>query len=297
MRRIRFLFLCLGLGVILPAPAQTEPPVVSFESIELRCVRGNRLGGCTADPSSGPIGFVEFLGVVQGVPRGGSVTDGNVTDADVSIVFWFADVEEGGFPTTVGLIPGVLSGVGVIGSSPATAPRLTPSEVPVIIPGPLATDLPSVNFLPLFVSGPSFAAGDLLFFASPGEAGMLLFSCEGCGNGMAALTDAPFLDEDADGRPAETDNCTIQPNGPLGGTSDQSDIDEDGFGDACDCDFDNDGSCNIGDFGIFVADFISGEDGGGGTDMDANGGVDLGDFDLFLSGFSAGAPGPSALAP
>jgi hypothetical protein len=101
----------------------------------------------------------------------------------------------------------------------------------------------------------------------------------------------PLLDSDGDGVADSADNCTEMPN-PA-----QADTDDDGFGNACDCDFDQLGTCNIGDFSIFVADFIAGQDAGTGTDMDGGGTVNIGDFQLFVPGFQAGAPGPSAVAP
>ena len=77
----------------------------------------------------------------------------------------------------------------------------------------------------------------------------------------------------------------------------QENNDGDLFGAACDCDFDNDGFRTIGDFNIFLPEFVSGQDSGIGTDMDGDGAVTIGDFNLFLPGFIAGKPGPSGLVP
>jgi hypothetical protein len=105
-------------------------------------------------------------------------------------------------------------------------------------------------------------------------------------------------DADADGVPDTGDSCTQRPNGPLAGANDQLDTDGDGFGNVCDCDFDQDGSCNVNDFSpAFLTDIISGSDSGVGTDMNGDGSVNVDDFFFFLSGFLAGVPGPSAFAP
>ena len=98
-------------------------------------------------------------------------------------------------------------------------------------------------------------------------------------------------DPDRDGVPDSRDNC-IELFNP-----DQLDTDQDQFGNLCDCDFDQDGVCDIGDFNIFLPDFVSQTDSGVGTDMNGNGSVGLEDFNLFLPGFVAGEPGPSALVP
>ncbi len=101
----------------------------------------------------------------------------------------------------------------------------------------------------------------------------------------------PLLDSDGDGIPDNTDNCTATLN------ASQLDTDGDGYGNVCDCDFDQSGFCNIGDFNVFLPDFLSGHDTGTGTDMDGSGTVNIGDFNFFLPGFLGGHPGPSALAP
>jgi hypothetical protein len=96
-------------------------------------------------------------------------------------------------------------------------------------------------------------------------------------------------DGDGDGFCNTIDNCSSFAN------PSQTDGDQDGYGDACDCDFSTsaNGGCDGGDFGAFVATF--------GTavpptncefDMIANGGVDGGDFGRFVSLFG-GLPGPA----
>jgi len=101
----------------------------------------------------------------------------------------------------------------------------------------------------------------------------------------------PLADSDDDGIPDSSDNCTAVAN------EDQTDTDMDDFGNACDCDFDNNGTCDIADFNLFLPDFVSSQDSGVGTDMDGKPGVGIGDFNLFLPGFVEGEPGPSGLVP
>ena len=109
-------------------------------------------------------------------------------------------------------------------------------------------------------------------------------------------------DTDGDGVPDPLDNCSSVPNaGPFG-----CDTDMDGYGNACDADFNNDGVSDGLDFmsPYFLADFGAGmessnEAGGGqGTDMNCDGVVDGADFTApyFLTGFALGAPGPSGLS-
>ena len=89
--------------------------------------------------------------------------------------------------------------------------------------------------------------------------------------------------------------------GALPGTCDD---DMDGYGNACDGDFDQSNTVLPSDFtGIFLVDFPTGEDTTTsgtmvveGTDMDCDGNVFPSDFTgYFLPQFSQGAPGPSGL--
>jgi len=55
-------------------------------------------------------------------------------------------------------------------------------------------------------------------------------------------------DTDSDGIPDEFDNCVLEPNGPLAGSCPfNDDGDEDGYGNACDSDFNQDGGTGLDD--------------------------------------------------
>ena len=109
------------------------------------------------------------------------------------------------------------------------------------------------------------------------------------------------VDTDGDGVFDEDDNCIeVSQSSPNGWCDD----DQDGYGNACDGDFDNDFVVGQLDFGEkFLLDFILGmssnvEGNPQGTDMNCDGVVDGVDFASphFLSQYLAGAPGPSGAA-
>ena len=108
---------------------------------------------------------------------------------------------------------------------------------------------------------------------------------------IAGIAYGVVTDRDGDGILDTSDNCIEAQN------AGQLDTDGDDYGNACDCDFDQNGSCNIADFTFFREDYITAEDRGVGTDMDGNGAVSIGDFGLFRDGYVAGEPGPSGLVP
>ena len=108
-------------------------------------------------------------------------------------------------------------------------------------------------------------------------------------------------DQDADLVPDAYDNCLTTANGPNEG-SNQLDCDPDGFGDACDADYNNDGGTTTADFGIFFECFTGSfvsvtPDVCACVDPDANGTTTTADFGVFFFYFQTGdAPGPSGLA-
>lgn len=104
----------------------------------------------------------------------------------------------------------------------------------------------------------------------------------------------PAGDGDSDGTFDVLDICSADPSAPspIG-----CDTDGDGYGNACDGDFNNDGSVALGDFGTFGGTF--GDTGAPGslvTDLNCDGSVALGDFGIFGTQFGLGAPGPSGLS-
>jgi hypothetical protein len=106
---------------------------------------------------------------------------------------------------------------------------------------------------------------------------------------FAGTEDCTGPDTDTDGVVDMCDNCSADIN------PGQTDGDQDGFGDACDCDYDNNIACDGADFGAIVAVF--------GTvvpptdceyDYDSNGAVAGADFGWFVARFgSSPLPGPS----
>jgi hypothetical protein len=110
--------------------------------------------------------------------------------------------------------------------------------------------------------------------------------------GFAALSNAGVTvpDTDSDGVPDEWDNCSVDAN-PT-----QCDADLDGIGNHCDCDYNNDGACDGGDFLVFGSNFgLTVPPGNPNTDQNCDGAVDGGDF-LIFGGQFGGFPGPSGLA-
>ena len=126
---------------------------------------------------------------------------------------------------------------------------------------------------------------------------IMLVSLFAFGFAMSANAGA-VVDGDGDLVPDAFDNCLTLSNGP-GESSNQVDSDQDGYGNACDADYDNDALNDVTllDYGVFLAAFT-----GGPTtvsDHDGDGDTDLLDFGYFLGQFQLpGFPkvGPSGLA-
>lgn len=116
------------------------------------------------------------------------------------------------------------------------------------------------------------------------------------GPGHAGVSGCPLdFSGDCDGVPDAVDNCTNIPNAAPA----DCDTDGDGYGNACDADYDQGGTVNASDFAsFFLPDFAAGMDSGVGTDHDCGGTVNAIDFSAyFLPQFSQGSPGPSCCVP
>jgi hypothetical protein len=111
--------------------------------------------------------------------------------------------------------------------------------------------------------------------------------------------DGLLPDADGDAFPDAVDNCVARANGPLG--SNQLDADLDGFGNACDGDFDDDGDVDRADFASFAgcvhgrpappADPSCAE-----ADLNGDGAADALDFTRIFLPLFGRRPGPSGLA-
>lgn len=94
-------------------------------------------------------------------------------------------------------------------------------------------------------------------------------------------------DADGDGVPDVLDNCDLVQNaGVL-----DCDTDQDGFGNACDADYDANLAIDGQDFVIFRGDFTGAGDTGEGTDHNCDGAVDGSDFVIFRDMFTGAASG------
>jgi hypothetical protein len=109
---------------------------------------------------------------------------------------------------------------------------------------------------------------------------------------ITATQSAP-VDSDDDGVEDPDDNCALHPNAT------QKDLDEDGCGDVCDGDFNQNGVADALDFSFFKSTYgtMQGQpEYNPLADLDCNGAVGAVDFSIFKSGY--GAPtGPSGLPP
>jgi hypothetical protein len=108
-------------------------------------------------------------------------------------------------------------------------------------------------------------------------------------NAGAVVDGDSDLDKDA------FDNCSALANGPAQG-SNQVDADLDGYGNACDADYNNDLSITTLDFPTFLNAF-TGATPNLATDHNGDGSTTTLDFSTFLAQFQGVAPlGPSGLA-
>lgn len=104
-----------------------------------------------------------------------------------------------------------------------------------------------------------------------------------------------IVDFDTDGVPDSLDNCKEIQNGPLANVSScpsQFDVDQDGYGNACDADISNNGVVGLEDLGAVLGAFGSSDPL---TDLSCNGVVGLEDMGAVLGAFGNNPPGVSDL--
>ncbi|HXK25707.1 MAG TPA: thrombospondin type 3 repeat-containing protein [Myxococcota bacterium] len=102
----------------------------------------------------------------------------------------------------------------------------------------------------------------------------------------------PSVDTDGDGVYDVLDNCVNVPNA----APQDCDTDNDGYGNMCDGDFDQDYFIFPSDYTIWLGDAAGGYDTSGtGTDMDCDGFVFPSDYTRWLGTAAIGSPGPSGL--
>jgi len=100
---------------------------------------------------------------------------------------------------------------------------------------------------------------------------------------MASTTWTSLQDEDNDGVPDDSDNCTLVPN------ADQRDTDGDDYGNMCDADFDNSGTVDAADLGFFRSRYSSSDPD---ADLSGDGFVSATDLAMMRSLYMK-PPGPS----
>ncbi len=105
---------------------------------------------------------------------------------------------------------------------------------------------------------------------------------------MLLTAGSAFADTDTDGVADADDNCVERAN------ADQRDTDGDGFGNACDGDFDNDGVVGGSDFNLLRGGMGKSEGDAGydaNLDIDGDGAIGQSDVEL-VKGQFGGPPGP-----
>ena len=182
------------------------------------------------------------------------------------------------------------------GARPAELLTVDPATGVETVIGPTGTAAGALQALELDRGSPStrlIAAGTAIYTLDPATGTATLLG--GSFGGVRALAmphPSSGPDWDNDGWTDAADNCTVASN------SAQTDVDADGFGNACDGDFTNNGMVGLQDFSIMRRVFGSAAGSPGFdpiADMDGDGIVDIIDFARWLSGFGD-PPGPSGLA-
>jgi len=117
-----------------------------------------------------------------------------------------------------------------------------------------------------------------------------------CVGSLVSLAGPDGDETDGDLVPDGFDNCLFIKNGPFD-ACDQTDDDQDGYGNSCDADYDQTGSVGLADFAILAGSYLlSSADPGfvGEADCDCTGTIGLSDFTCMPPSYLS-VPGPSGL--
>jgi hypothetical protein len=137
------------------------------------------------------------------------------------------------------------------------------------------------------VGGSDFGLFMPLFMSS--MAGRSGYACAGTYGAQLGVTPcvAPedFHDDDADLVSNVADNCRVVANGPNEGPANQLDTNGDGLGNACDCDYDNDGACSTSDYGLLLGAWGPYGVYNADIDADGDGAIATPDFLSLLNGY------------
>jgi hypothetical protein len=208
MRRKRFAMSLLGsfvlaAGLLFPTDADAQQEVVDFRTLGNLNQPSLTVGSLTVTGSPGNV-WVDSFGM--------GIGDGGITEIGETVILSFASPA-----SNVRL-------TGCAGDSTFTLTAVNASGVSSTetrsVQGEPCLDISGIfNFDPL-------SRVELTNIGQP---------CLNCGNFISAIVFDVGDDSDGDGVPNATDNC------PNVANTDQADFDEDGEGDACDADDDNDG--------------------------------------------------------
>ena len=132
-----------------------------------------------------------------------------------------------------------------------------------------------------------------------------IYDCELTQTQIEDIYDSEMPDADGDGVQDQNDNCLDIANGASEAPNDQVDADEDGYGNACDPDYNDNGLTTTADYPAFLACFQNSthtyDPDCDESDHNADGDVTTADYSTFLNHFQenttadGSAPGPSGL--
>ena len=146
----------------------------------------------------------------------------------------------------------------------------------------------------LLDGGPITPYSQPLLITGVAQHKLIYRSLDGAGNNETYttlnLTIIPAVDTDHDGVVDDADNCLLTPN------PDQRDTDADGFGNACDADFNNNGKVDSNDLSKFKLHYGGSAADWPDYDLNGDGKIDAGDLAIFQHLFGT-APGPTGVHP